>query len=194
MGLVPRGPGPHDIAASLKIPQNASEALQIAATGGCHPVDLGILNKNKVAGLPPLQRCAPPRRTFDYSMHTSQGLGAAHCMPRDTLSILGHQFSILGLVPDTNELAPCSCPQQHPFSQRLSQVFMNLVNTGLAAELDQGSPGAHAACLVSLLHPDRDTSGQGMPAKQKEQHGCLSFLSVGTTIFQGVSPMSSCNL
>ena len=48
MGVVPRGPGPHDIAASLKIPQNVSQALQIAATGQCHPVDLGVLNKKKV--------------------------------------------------------------------------------------------------------------------------------------------------
>lgn len=70
---------------------------------------------------------------------------------------------------------------------------MNLVNTGLAAEPEAGSlsPGAHAACLVSLLHPDRDTSGEGMPSRQKERHGCLSFLSVGTTIFQGAPSMQS---
>ena len=55
------------------------------------------------------------------------------------------------------------------------------------------SSGAHAACLVSLLHPDRDPSGQGLPAKQREHHGCLSFLSVGTTTFQGVLSVSSCD-
>lgn len=70
----------------------------------------------------------------------------------------------------------------------LVQVFMNLVNTGLAAELEQSRQGAHAACLVTLIHPDRDTKGQGMPTRQKERHGCLSFLSVGTTIFQGMPP------
>jgi len=48
MGLIPRGPGPHDTAASLKIPQNVSEALQIAAAGQCLPLDLGILNRKKV--------------------------------------------------------------------------------------------------------------------------------------------------
>lgn len=58
MGLVPRGRGPHDTAASLRIPQNVSQALQIAATGECHPVDLGILNKKEVASKPPPQRCA----------------------------------------------------------------------------------------------------------------------------------------
>jgi len=76
---------------------------------------------------------------------------------------------------------------------------MNLVNTGLAAELDQSSigrprVGAFAPCLVSIIHPDRDAGGQGMPAKQKERHGCLSFLSVGSfTIFQGELLSSSSN-
>lgn len=48
MGLVPRGQGPHDIAASLKIPTNVSEALHIAAAGRCQALDLGVLNKKKV--------------------------------------------------------------------------------------------------------------------------------------------------
>ena len=64
MGVVPRGPGPHDIAASLRIPQNVSQALQIAASGECHPVDLGSLNKKKVTSLPPLQECGYPRRSL----------------------------------------------------------------------------------------------------------------------------------
>ena len=48
MAVVPRGQGPHDIAASLKVPTNVSEALQIAAAGSCLPLDLGALNKKKV--------------------------------------------------------------------------------------------------------------------------------------------------
>ena len=54
MGLVPRGLGPHDIAASLHIPHNVSQALQIAATAECLPVDLGTLNKKKVTGRLPM--------------------------------------------------------------------------------------------------------------------------------------------
>lgn len=75
------------------------------------------------------------------------------------------------------------------------QVFMNLVNTGLAAELDQSSmgtshAGAHAPCLVSIIHPNRGDAdaqlGQSGQLGQRERHGCLSFLSVGSsTIFQG---------
>ena len=48
MGLVPRGHGPHDIAASLDIPMNVSEALRIAADGRSAPLDVGLINQKKV--------------------------------------------------------------------------------------------------------------------------------------------------
>ena len=48
MGLVPRGHGPHDIAASLDIPMNVSEALRIAMDGRSAPLDVGIINQKKV--------------------------------------------------------------------------------------------------------------------------------------------------
>ena len=48
MGLVPRGHGPHDIAASLDIPMNVSEALRIAVNGRSAPLDVGTINQNQV--------------------------------------------------------------------------------------------------------------------------------------------------
>ena len=81
MGLVPRGRGPHDIAASLRIPQNVSHALQIAATGECFPVDLGILNKRKVASRPSaLQSCAH-MCLQDLSTGLQYAIGPACCNP-----------------------------------------------------------------------------------------------------------------
>ena len=48
MGLVPRGHGPHDIAASLDIPMDVSKALRIAADGRSAPLDVGIINHKRV--------------------------------------------------------------------------------------------------------------------------------------------------
>ena len=83
------------------------------------------------------------------------------------------------------------CQDSHAQKRECSQVFMNLASTGLAAQLDRSGPeaaatGAHAQCLVSITHPDRDAAGRGSSPKYRECHGCLSFLSVGSSsIFQG---------
>ena len=74
---------------------------------------------------------------------------------------------------------------------------MNLASTGLAAQLDHSraetaATGAHAQCLVSIMHPDRDAEGRGSAPGYRECHGCLSFLSVGSfSIFQGEPSSSS---
>ena len=74
---------------------------------------------------------------------------------------------------------------------------MNLASTGLAARLDHSraetaATGAHAQCLVSIMHPDRDAEGRGSAPGYRECHGCLSFLSVGSSsIFQGEPSSSS---
>ena len=74
---------------------------------------------------------------------------------------------------------------------------MNLASTGLAAQLDcsraeTAAAGAHAQCPVSVMHPDRAAEGAGSAPGYRERHGCLSFLSVGSSsIFQGEPSPSS---
>lgn len=89
------------------------------------------------------------------------------------------------------------CRDHHAQKSERSQVFMNLASTGLAAQLDHSraetaATGAHAQCLVSIMHPDRDAEGRGSAPGYRECHGCLSFLSVGSSsIFQGEPSSSS---
>jgi hypothetical protein len=74
---------------------------------------------------------------------------------------------------------------------------MNLVNTGLTADLDYSNTGKtaaamHTPCTVSVLHPASKGGSHGMAPEPSEQHGCLAFLSVGSsTIFPGDLPLAA---
>lgn len=60
MGIVPRGPGPHEFAAYVDLPLNVSDALVVAASSNCYPIDVGLINKKHVrAGLSPLHCLCP---------------------------------------------------------------------------------------------------------------------------------------
>ena len=56
LAVVPKGPGSHEFAASLDLPLNAYEALEVAAKAECAAIDLGTLNKRQVAQKPSKQR------------------------------------------------------------------------------------------------------------------------------------------
>jgi hypothetical protein len=52
LGIVPRGPGPHEFASYVDLPLNAADALDVAANCECYPIDVGLINKKQVVADP----------------------------------------------------------------------------------------------------------------------------------------------
>jgi hypothetical protein len=148
-------------------------ALQIAAAGGCLPLDLGLLNKKKVRIFltygAEMYSCP---NTVCYS-HAPAGLYQEHVVS----GMCKHHWRMRTHFSRASSWCP--------------QVFMNLVNMGMAADLDHSNinktaAAMHDPCVVSVLHPASEGGSHGLPAEPSEQHGCLAFLSVGSsTIIPG---------